>query len=116
MFRKNKIDRVTKCPQFARHLENSKNADEVIKKATAEFNTMKTDKINDIAGAEYGKAETYLKEANIKKGEEENEAAFFAAGKARSYIQLANSIRDLKVMKKKLHAVKKDLGKGGAEE
>lgn len=30
MNRKNKIDRVTKCTQFARHLENSKNAEEVI--------------------------------------------------------------------------------------
>lgn len=30
MHRKNKIERITKCPQFARHLENSKNAEEVI--------------------------------------------------------------------------------------
>ncbi len=30
MNRKNKIDRVTKCTQFARHLENSKSAEEVI--------------------------------------------------------------------------------------
>lgn len=30
MCRKNKIDRVTKCQQFAKHLENSKNSDEVM--------------------------------------------------------------------------------------
>ncbi|MBK7845116.1 MAG: site-specific integrase [Bdellovibrionales bacterium] len=33
MHRKNKVDRVTKCAQFARHLENSKSIDEVISKS-----------------------------------------------------------------------------------
>lgn len=35
MNRKNKIDRVTKCPQFARHLENSKSSEEVISETDA---------------------------------------------------------------------------------
>lgn len=49
MHRKNKIERITNCQQFARHLENTKNAEEVISEGDTSkiYNELKT--INSLA-------------------------------------------------------------------
>ncbi len=49
MNRKNKVDRVTKCQQFARHLENSKNAEEVISETDAKKIYQELIRINALA-------------------------------------------------------------------
>jgi site-specific recombinase XerD len=49
MHRKNKIDRVTKCTQFARHLENSKSAEEVISETDSQKIYQELAQINDSA-------------------------------------------------------------------
>lgn len=49
MNRKNKIDRVTKCPQFARHLENSKSSEEVISETDTSKIHNELKRINNLA-------------------------------------------------------------------